>query len=71
LDFNNVVLPVHVLNGLSDDIELELLGFLWWVDHVSNVEISISVHLKVSVSWKLRNHDEWSVDMESPLIIVS
>lgn len=71
MDFNNVVLPVHVLNGLRDDIELELLGFLWWIDHVSNVEISVSVHLEESVSWKLRDHDEWSVDIETEFFVHS
>jgi hypothetical protein len=52
-------------------MENELLSFLWWIDWISNVEISVSVHLEESVSWKLRDHDEWSVDIETEFFVHS
>jgi hypothetical protein len=70
LDVPTVVLPVVVSDSLGDFVEPELLLSLIvspsLEDHVGSAK-----HFSNSVEWEFRNKVEWSVDVETEVIIHS
>jgi hypothetical protein len=70
LNFDAIVLPVVVSNGLGNLIEPELLLSLIispsLKDHVGSTK-----HFSNSIEWKLRDEVEWSVDVETKFFIQS
>jgi hypothetical protein len=65
-----VALPVVVLDGLGDSIEIPLLGF-GVVSPSLEPDVVGTVALNHSVEWELRDNVEWSVDMETEVFIES
>lgn len=69
MDLKSVVLPVHVENELSLLIESELVSLGWWVHLVGEVSVAVSAHESVLGWSSLWNKYEWSIDMESELLV--
>jgi len=70
LDFNCIVLPVVISDGLGDSIEEPLLCLVVLFPSVK-LDVVVSVSLGNSLHWKSGSDVEWSVDMESEVAINS
>jgi len=70
LNFEAIVLPVVISNGLGNLIEPELLLSLIISPPLKN-HVGSTKHFSNSIKWKLRDEVEWSIDMETKFFIES
>lgn len=69
MNLKSIVTPVHVEDELGLLVESELVCACWWVHLVAEVSVPVSAHVGVLGGGSLWNKDEWSIDVESELLV--
>jgi len=71
VNLHDVVLPVHVVDGLCLLVKSPLGMFSMSWSPSSQIDPMVSVHSNDSLHWHSRSDVEWSIDMETLVLIDS